>query len=306
MEEQKKIRYNHIELGVIIATVGLTATVYGILLWQSVSEASRISLLLAVFLSCMTLTRLFACLYLYRSPFNSSQWTLLMLFIAATLFSYTPFAPLAKESSLLRIERSTFEVTIQNDGDATLRRIQTMVPLRNLNKIPEVDFYSSGGLTKDNFKMEIHELEGGKKGALIPCKISEFEGNRLINEITNGHKLHKNKRYTRTTTLEAPGSFTDQVADEFRIIISYPVDYFECTIWFEEPCSVKVNNLALLQIKRRGRVLSPPDTLPVHIKDSHHLNFYRRFPYLGDEFAVTWKYWVPPTTPSEIPPAISD
>jgi hypothetical protein len=303
-----KDKYRHTELGAFFFTITFTVAIYALFLsnilpeqWQLPPSISPIGLLLVVFFASLALTRFFACLFLYLKPFEYVQWTLLMITIGTTALSYTLFTASPQELTLMKIERSQFELEIKNNGDALLIRTQTLIPSEQLSMVPEMDFYSAGGLSKDNFRIEIYKLDGEKGQERIPSTIEDFRLGRFVNTIAEGHMLNKGQRYRRITYLKAPRSFTDQVADEFRLLVSYPIDYLECSILFEEPCSVKVDKLALLQIKRGGKVLSSPEIIPILIKDSHHINFFRQFLYIGDEYSVTWEYWVPPTVPRDIP-----
>jgi hypothetical protein len=295
------------ELASFLATIGLTATIYLSGLLPESIEVIRyqypFALLSLVFIASFAVTRLFMCIFLYTKPFRALQWTILLCTVGIVVIGVSYFRNLQISGRpILTIDKSKIDVKITGDGNASLTRSQYLRPLCDLTQFPEMDFYSSGPLEKDDFTITIAEIEDKDRMANIPCEIKEFRMGKFMNVVTEGHKLYKNKKYLRTTVMDAPGAFTDTIGDEFRVTLPYPIEALDVTIVFDG-CELDINRVTFQQVARSGNLLSVPESLSLTLKDPHHISYFRQYPSKGDQYVVSWYYRVPPRAPSQNQPS---
>lgn len=283
-----------VEITISLATIGFALTIYfsGFLpgYLKPLREQSKLKAFVTIFLFCLTIGRLIACINLYIVSFNPIHWSFFfgtgIVLIFWHLYAVTP--PKVP-SDLLKIVKSKFHVYINNHGDAVMTRDQELVPLRNLYEIPETDFYSSGDLNEDDVTIEVHEDRGGRK---IDCSIGEFTVGWLVNKLAKGEVLQKGKVYHRKTIMKAPGAFKDTVKDNFQLGVIYGTDYLEWTIEFQQPRRINPNRVFFLKLKDGGVVLDRPERLPAICDPvgERHIHCYYDAPKKGDHYGTFWEY----------------
>jgi hypothetical protein len=200
--------------------------------------------------------------------------------------------------SFISLKSSEMDLTITCDGHAKLIRTQCLIPTVDIYEIPELDFYSDGGLTKDNFKIDIGEFYDHEGTIPIPNETEKYDekSTRLVNTILNNKKLKAGKEYQRRTTIIAPNSFTDPRSDGFIIKVNYQTESLRCLIRFDGPCSIKTETVRIEKMKDAGLALPTPEPVAGERPYKDEIKLFVYQPKVGDQYGIFWEYLEPPDT----------
>jgi len=264
--------------------------------------------------------RLVVCVFVYFKKLI--QWVIFVIFASITMavyisliaqvdmyqqqlpaevaaFSYSP-------DDFMKIDESRFLVEITCDGNAEVVRTQTITPQRDLERIIEMDFYSSGGLTIDDIDIDISRQNDDGRWTPIPNTITEFrQMSKLVNEIDGHHALYEGQTYRRVTTINARDAYVDQDADEFIIVINHQVNLLDCTINFSNGCSIDPESVKLYRSKRAGTFMNPPDDLQALVSPHPRMisaavgERLQDSIMVGDVYRFLWEYVDPPDIPAD-------
>lgn len=174
-----------------------------------------------------------------------------------------------------------------------MTRVQHLIPRMDLSEIPEPDLWSAGDLKADDFKVEI--IVGEDETDSIPNFVEEIRPGMFVNKIRTGFVLKEGVVYRRTTTLEAPGAFTDSVRDAFYISVPYDTDNLSWKITFEKPRTIDCNRVEVVQTKVGGHVLPEPKRIASLCTPSAESIFclLSPSPQKNDQYLVYWYYLTP-------------
>ena len=197
--------------------------------------------------------------------------------------------------NMIHLQAVVFDVTIDCKGDAYIVRNQTLIPLDDINVIPEVGYHSSGGFDESNFEIDIFEINEDESKTYIPNTVSSFDkhSTRLVNQITDSY-LKKGRKYERLTKVDAPGAFTDLVGDAFIVLIEYPTNQAYIKIHFENGCKYNKQTLRVEGWQDRVVPLDPPEFLPLIANTGTEIVVFIENPDIGDRYGIIWEYLISP------------
>jgi|GEM_PF-5886745 len=259
-----------------------------------------------VLLSLLTIWRIIASLWFYRRVLTHWMVVLICLLTCALVVKSAHAVYIRQQNQIafatlnpnahadyIKLESSRFRVDIDCRGNATATRTQILIPDTDLVVIPEMDFYSSGGLNKELFRIEIKEImPDGTFGDSIPNIIEEYHNPRSscwLNRMLNGYKLKAGVKYVRTLELKANGAFINPKSDAFLIAANYKTEILECWIYLERPCKIDPATLKVVKTKNAGKPANPPESVRLDYGDENQI-FFAVNPIQGDQYGVFWNY----------------
>lgn len=204
-------------------------------------------------------------------------------------------------ASLIKLTNVIYNVTIDCEGNAKVLRKQYLVPQKDINTIPEVGYFSSGGFSKDDFRIKIYEIDAEGNFIDIDSEISLFEesSERLIHTLIEDNYLKKGKSYLRQTEIKAEGSYIDTTTDAFIVLVEYPTSAATINIEFKGGCSYDSNTLRIEAWKLEGIPLKDPLPLAPKINTGKTISVSKEDLKVGDEYGIIWEYDKPPAVPSD-------
>ena len=248
-----------IEMTVLIGVITLTPAAYFGFLpndLKFLKTQSAPEIFALTFLFFLTIGRLNMSLtYLFLKQGKVFHWALFAIFgvMTAWLYSYAVSSQQIPEGPIV-VKQAIFHLHIKDNGDATVRRERVFTPLKDLQKLAETDFYSSGGLSKDDFTVWVKKKLGDDS---VAVDVQEFSLGRFVNVFPHDKQLRQGCDYVMTTTIEARGAFKDSVKDNFQVELIHETGYLEWRIQFDKSKKINTYTVSFLKLKAEGIALLP-------------------------------------------------
>ncbi|MCX6829537.1 MAG: hypothetical protein NT002_09690 [candidate division Zixibacteria bacterium] len=273
--------------------------------------------ILAVLSIMVFLWRLMACILFYRKKVHIRQWVyalliaMIVLLLQIQLYDKLEHKLALEQLMIAQPERyknffhlfsSELELTIDGDGDGRLVRNQVFEPMEDLWRIPEYDFFTSGGgLTINDFTYEIRKVidkevgpivESDKQACVVPDNPKRFK--MLYNTILDGH-LIKGQKYSRMTTVHAVGAFIDTISDGLLVNVNHPTDVIRIKVYFTNGRKIDTNKVRITKTHAGGAALQDPENVGRQIVlQDDRVDVTLDELQVGDKFGVFWQYTIPP------------